>query len=147
MHHVNVILALDHPTILEACARSAHDVNRAYCLALGDASQVSWDEAPDWQKESARAGVEGALRGNTPEQSHEAWFAHKQREGWVLGPVKDPVTKEHPCLVPYAELPPAQRFKDHLFVTTVRQMAEVLLVVGQVQDELARVAGVGAPEG
>lgn len=34
--------------------------------------------------------------------------------------------KEHPCLVPYAELPPEQRQKDHVFVATVRTMAAAL---------------------
>ena len=32
--------------IIEACARAAHEANRAYCLALGDTSQPSWDDAP-----------------------------------------------------------------------------------------------------
>ena len=30
---------------IEACARSAHEVNRACCAALGDASQVPHDDA------------------------------------------------------------------------------------------------------
>ena len=112
--------------MIEAAARSAHEVNRAYCLALGDASQPSWEEAPDWQKASALKGVVGALHGNTPEQSHEGWLAEKAATGWKYGPVKDPEKKEHPCFVPYAELPPAQRHKDTLFVTTVRAVSEAL---------------------
>ncbi len=32
--------------VLEACARSAHEANRAYCIALGDLSQPAWDDAP-----------------------------------------------------------------------------------------------------
>jgi len=112
--------------MIEAAARSAHEVNRAYCLALGDTSQPSWEEAPDWQKSSALKGVAGALHGNTPEQSHEGWLAEKAATGWKYGPVKDPEKKEHPCYVPYAELPPAQRHKDVLFVTTVRAVSEAL---------------------
>ena len=38
-------------------ARVAHEVNRAYCAALGDVSQLQWDEAPEWQKKSAITGV------------------------------------------------------------------------------------------
>ena len=117
---------MDHEKIVEACARAAHEVNRAYCLALGDESQTPWESAPEWQKTSARNGVAGALSGNTPEQSHEGWLAEKRATGWKYGPVKDPEKKEHPCFVPYAELPEAQRAKDFLFTTTVRTVAEAL---------------------
>jgi RyR domain len=111
---------------VEACARAAHEVNRAYCLALGDASQPTWEDAPEWQKTSARNGVVGAVAGNTPKQSHESWLAEKAATGWKYGPAKNPETKEHPCFVPYADLPAAQQAKDRLFTTTVRAMAEAL---------------------
>jgi hypothetical protein len=111
---------------LEACARASHEVNRAYCFALGDTSQPPWEEAPEWQKTSALNGVEDALAGNGPEKNHESWLAEKAATGWKYGPVKDPDKKEHPCFVPYAELPPAQKKKDDLFVTTVQAMAYAL---------------------
>jgi hypothetical protein len=38
-------------------AAICHSVNKAYCEAYGDFSQPDWDDAPDWQRESARAGV------------------------------------------------------------------------------------------
>lgn len=115
--------------IIEACARAAHEVNRAYCLALGDESQPAWDDAPEWQKRSARNGVKGALDGATPEQSHVSWLEEKRLDGWTYGPVKDPAMKEHPCFMPYECLPPAQRAKDLLFVETVRGMARALVAV------------------
>lgn len=111
------------PHIIEACARAAHEVNRAYCIAVGDTSQPAWDDAPDWQKTSARNGVVGALNGATPEQSHESWLEEKRATGWGYGPVKDPEKREHPCFRPYAALPPEQRAKDGLFVATVRTVA------------------------
>jgi len=112
--------------VVEACARAAHEVNRAYCLALGDRSQPSWDDAPEWQKSSARNGVAGAIAGATPEQSHESWLADKAAAGWKYGPVKDPEKKEHPCLVAYRDLSVAQQGKDALFTATVREMAKAL---------------------
>lgn len=112
--------------MIEACARAAHEANRAYCVALGDMSQPSWDEAPEWQRTSAKNGVRGVLRGNTPEQSHENWLEEKRATGWAYGPVKDVEKKEHPCFVPYAELPPEQRAKDCVFVTVVRAVAHAL---------------------
>ncbi len=104
-------------------AQAAHEVNRAWCLMNGDQSQVPWDEAPEWQKESAQIGVEGALAGNTPQQSHELWYAHKHAQGWVYGAVKDAEKKMHPCMVSYESLPPEQKVKDHLFVSVVRLLA------------------------
>jgi len=117
---------MDDKKIVEACARAAHEVNRAYCLAMGDESQPPWESAPEWQRASALKGVAGAIAGNTPERSHEGWLAEKAATGWKYGPVKDPEKKEHPCFVPYAELPPAQRHKDLLFVTVVKTMATAL---------------------
>lgn len=113
-------------THLEAIARATHEANRAYCLANGDTSQPSWDDAPDWQRTSARHGVVGALAGNTPEQSHEGWMREKLATGWSYGPVKDPERKQHPCMVPYEQLPPEQRGKDALFVCVARAMAAAL---------------------
>jgi len=94
--------------IIEVAARSAHEANRAWCLAHGDDSQLAWADAPSWQKESAKEGVRGVIRGNTPQQSHETWLEHKAKEGWKYGPTKDPERKEHPCFVPYDELSAAQ---------------------------------------
>ena len=115
------------PHLLEAAARAALEANRAYYLALGDISQPAWDEAPEWQRTSAMKGVEGALAGNSPRQSHEGWLAEKVATGWKYGPVKSPEKKEHPCMVPYEELPLSQRMKDHIFIAVSRAVAEALL--------------------
>ena len=107
---------------IEICARIAHSVNREYSRSLGDFSHDSWWSSPEWQRTSCIAGVRGVLNGNTPEQSHESWTAHKLKEGWVYGPEKDAAAKRHPCLVPYTELPPTQRLKDTIFVAVVRSV-------------------------
>lgn len=107
---------------IEAAARAAHEANRAYCIALGDTSQSAWEAAPEWQRSSAVNGVRGVVDGNTPEDSHLSWLAEKERTGWKFGPVKDPDKKEHPCFVPYADLPAEQKQKDHVFVGVVRSM-------------------------
>lgn len=106
-------------------ARIAHELNRAYCLALGDLSQLPWDEAPEWQRESAFAGVMLHLSNPDagPEASHEAWAACKVAKGWQYGPAKDVEAKTHPCLVPFAELPVAQQAKDFLFRAIVHALS------------------------
>lgn len=114
---------------LNRIARVCHEVNRAYCQALGDESQVPWYEAPDWQRQSCRDGVAYHLShpGGCPEDSHINWCEHKKREGWIYGPEKDEEAKTHPCLVPYDELPVDQRAKDHIFVAIVRELHENIL--------------------
>lgn len=106
-------------------ARVAHAVNRAYCQALGDTSQLHWNEAPSWQKDSAINGVKFHLDNPdaTPADTHESWLAQKLSEGWTWGPVKDPEKKQHPCCCPYNELPSEQRAKDYLFKGVVDVMS------------------------
>jgi len=105
--------------VQEVAARAAHEANRAWCIAHGDHSQPAWEDAPAWQLASAVEGVRGVLRGNTPDQAHEEWMAHKAADGWVYGPVKDPEAKTHPCMVDYDDLPSEQRAKDAIFVGVV----------------------------
>ena len=102
-------------------AIKCHELNRAYCEAIGDTSQVSWANAPQWQKDSAINGVnyhaDNIAKGIdiTPEQSHINWLGEKIATGWKYGEVKDVEKKEHPCCIPYSELPLEQRVKDVLF--------------------------------
>lgn len=105
---------------IETAARAAHEANRSYCIALGDGSQVSWDEAPDWQRSSCINGVRGVIDGNGPEQSHESWLREKIDNGWIYGPKKDAGLKQHPCIVPYADLSLEQKAKDGIFVAVTR---------------------------
>ena len=108
-------------TLIEEAARIAHEVNRAYCASIGDASQVPWSEAEDWQRKSAINGATAIAEGKikTPGDSHRSWLVEKESDGWIWGPVKDPTRKEHPCMVPFEELPGDQQIKDHLFIGTV----------------------------
>lgn len=110
---------------MRAIACLAHEVNRAYCAALGDDSQPPWDEAPDWQRDSAFDGVMFHLEHPDagPSGSHENWLRHKQADGWVYGETKDPDAKTHPCMVPFEQLPVEQKVKDHLFTAIVHTAA------------------------
>jgi hypothetical protein len=108
---------------IQAAAEAAHEANRIFCAVTGDGSQKPWWDAEEWQRKSAIEGVKVALAGATPEQQHEAWCDSKRRDGWAFGPVKDAAAKTHPCLVPYADLPPEQRAKDALYIAVVRGMS------------------------
>lgn len=108
--------------LINQIAKTCHEVNRAYCKSIGDNSQPKWEDAPDWQKDSAIKGVKYHLENpdSEPCDSHNSWLAEKIENGWVYGPVKDPEEKEHPCMVPYDELPKEQQAKDLLFLSVVR---------------------------
>lgn len=105
-------------------ARIAHETNRAYCEAIGDHSQVAYDDAPEWQQKSSLDGVVGVAEGRVrgPGDSHRSWLAEKDRDGWKYGTVKNPEAKEHPCMVSFEELPAEQQMKDHLFFGVVSAM-------------------------
>lgn len=98
-------------------AKACHEANRVLCEAHGDMSQVLWEEAEDWQKESAIKGVEFVIANpDAPDSAqHDSWCQDKFEAGWVYGPVKDPEAKTHPCLVPFDQLPLEQQAKDTLF--------------------------------
>ena len=113
---------------VEGIARVAHGVNKAYCEALGDTSQPDWVDAPQWQVDSACKGVEFHLAAThaQPEHSHISWLKQKIDDGWVYGPVKDAEKKEHPCCVPYTELPKEQQAKDYIFMAVVNELKPFL---------------------
>lgn len=113
---------------IELIARVAHETNRAYCESINDFSQIPWEDAPQWQKDSAINGVKFHIENPEagPSGSHENWLKEKYAEGWKYGDFKDPEKKEHPCCVPYDELPADQKVKDALFVGVVRAMKVLL---------------------
>lgn len=114
--------------IVKQIAQVAHEINKAYCESIGDNSQPSWEEAPEWQKSSAINGVQFHLDNPDapPSASHESWLKQKTEEGWKYGAVKNPDKKEHPCFVPYEELPTEQKSKDYLFKQIVHSLKEYI---------------------
>lgn len=109
-------------------ARVCHELNRAYCASIGDYSQESWEQAPDWQRESAIQGVCFHLDNPDADDaaSHNNWLAAKEADGWVFGTAKDPEKKTHPCMVSFDQLPATQQVKDKLFRQTVHALAPLL---------------------
>jgi hypothetical protein len=94
------------------------------CEAYGEPSQVSWEDAPDWQKQSAIEGVKFFLThpNAKPGDQHDQWMEYKLTEGWKYGPVKDSEKKEHPCIVPFNELSALDQYKDKLFIAICRAL-------------------------
>lgn len=43
---------------------------------------------------------------------HEVWAKTRMEQGWTYGEKRDDVLKQHPCLVPYEELPEDEKVYD-----------------------------------
>jgi hypothetical protein len=113
---------------IEDIAKVCHAVNRKYCQAIGDMSQVHWEDAPQWQRDSAINGVKYHLANvdASPADSHISWLKEKVETGWVYGPIKDVEKKQHPCCVPYDQLPKEQKAKDYIFSQVIDSLKQFL---------------------
>lgn len=58
---------------------------------------------------------------------HEVWAQGRMAEGWTWGEERDDQRKTHPCLVPYEELPDAEREYDR---QTAVQTLKLILKLG-----------------
>jgi len=98
-----------------------HQANKAWCEANDDKTQKDWDDAEQWQKDSAIRGVIFKLENPNAgsDAQHNAWSKDKFTDGWVYGEVKDAEKKTHPCLVSFDKLPEFQQKKDALFCAIV----------------------------
>jgi len=109
---------------IEKIAKTCHNVNKALCEGLEDYSQETWEDAPEWQRESAINDVTFHI--DNPEApasaSHDNWMKEKVDDGWKWGPNKDAEAKTHHCIVPFEELPKEQQLKDVLFSSIVKYL-------------------------
>lgn len=106
---------------VEQIAKVCHQANKALCESQGDMTQVDFEDAPCWQKQSIIKGVK-FNQGNPDapaRSSHDSWLEVKEAEGWKYGPVKDAEKKEHPCFISYEFLSEHHQTKDHLFKAIV----------------------------
>jgi hypothetical protein len=94
-----------------------HEANRAYRSMMNEDPGPDWENATHTQRVATIQGVQNYIDNpnQTPEQSHQQWYDHYDRLGFKYGPVKDLAKKEHPCFLPYDQLPLFQRRKDELF--------------------------------
>ncbi len=111
---------------VEQIAKICHEANRTYCQTINDFTQRSFEEAAEWQRTSAIAGVHHHLDNPDSEDSdsHKAWMTDKLLAGWKYGENKDEEAKTHPCIVPFEKLPIEQQRKDALFRAIVHALAK-----------------------
>lgn len=116
---VNTVLSRGTlPVTMEDVARACYDANLTYSRAIGDGMERSWEDSA----ESVTNGVKFRLANpsSSPADNHANWLVDKAAAGWKYGPVKDDEKKEHPCFLPYEQLPEEQRAKDIIFAEVVR---------------------------
>lgn len=58
---------------------------------------------------------------------HKEWMRRRLSEGWRLGPARDDALREHPCLIPYDELPETEKEYDR---ATARETLRFILSRG-----------------
>lgn len=68
---------------------------------------------------------------------HETWAAGRIADGWKYGPVRNDATREHPCLIPYEELPESEKEYDR---KTAYQTLKTIVKLG---FKIERESGVG----
>lgn len=110
---------------IEQVARIAHEANATLCDSIGEVSNASWEDAPEWQRQSSIRGVRFHLDNPDaqPEAIHEWWMRERLESGWRYGEARDDDARTHPCIVPYEQLPPEQKAKDYLFKAIVLALA------------------------
>jgi hypothetical protein len=59
--------------------------------------------------------------------AHENWAQQRLRDGWRHGPRRDDAKMEHPCLVPYEQLPETEKAYDR---TTAMETVRTILALG-----------------
>lgn len=68
------------------------------------------------------------------ENVHEVWAQSRMAGGWTYGPVRDDSKKQHPCLVPYDELPEIEKEYDR---NTSQETLKVIIKLGFKIDNLS----------
>jgi hypothetical protein len=59
--------------------------------------------------------------------THEVWARQRLAEGWRYGEQRNEQNKEHPCLVPYEELPDSEKQYDR---NTTMESLKLLVALG-----------------
>jgi hypothetical protein len=59
--------------------------------------------------------------------THEVWARQRMTEGWTYGLRRDDAKKEHPCLVPYEQLPDSEKEYDR---NTALETVKLILTLG-----------------
>jgi len=68
-----------------------------------------------------------ALTEQLAKNAHEIWAQLRLAQGWRHGPKRDDAAREHPCLVPYEQLPESEKQYDR---NMALETLKVILALG-----------------
>lgn len=60
------------------------------------------------------------------ENAHDIWARARMNEGWTYGPVRNDELKQHPDLVPYAQLPESEKEYDRIMAMNTLRLVRRL---------------------
>jgi len=105
----------------ELIARCVHHVNNKIC-ELNNEQTIAWEDTPKHMQDGLISAINDNL---SPREGHINWMMNRLANGWKLGAEKSIENKISPCLIPYEELPYAQRIKDSVRQGIVEFLKEV----------------------
>lgn len=71
------------------------------------------------------------------ENAHEIWASERLRDGWKYGPQRDDAKRQHPCLVPYSQLPDRERDYDRTMVMgSVRAILALGFIISRIPTDV-----------
>jgi hypothetical protein len=110
----------------EQIAVICHEACRQLDRALRDDLREPWSKTTWWMRQTCIASVMFHIQNPDAAQdaAHEDWRKHKFELGWKAGPIPNEAIMEHPCLVPFAELPEEQRIEHALFKAVVNALTK-----------------------
>lgn len=105
--------------LAEQAARVAYEATCALANTVGVDFSVGWEHFQDKSRiiDAAKFIIANPNAGD--EGEHEAWLAARKLDGWHYGETVDRAHKLHPAIVPFDELPVADRRRDRLFRAVV----------------------------
>ncbi|MDE6418871.1 MAG: Ryanodine receptor Ryr [Duncaniella sp.] len=60
------------------------------------------------------------------ENAHDTWARARMDEGWTYGPVRDDARRQHPDLIPYAQLPDSEKEYDRIMAMNTLRLVKRL---------------------
>lgn len=59
--------------------------------------------------------------------AHDVWAKERMKQGWIYGVARNDEAKEHPCLIPYEDLPESEKAYDR---NTAMETLKVIVSMG-----------------
>lgn len=72
------------------------------------------------------------------ENAHDIWALKRLKDKWTLGPERDDEKRQHPCLVPYQQLPPEEQDYDReMVMESIRAMHALGFTISRARIDTA----------